>query len=171
MCVDQKAIGLICVTGMTPCSSRELGQADNDGPLLEDALMTMEEAIALQPPWLAYWLYWLVFGAVVLPLALLIWRQSRIAGLAALVAGVVGGYAVGWLYDRMGYVKLLGLPHIIVWTPLAIYLFYQIRRADMPKWPRWIMIVVLATILISLAFDYVDVLRYLLGERTPFAKL
>ena len=30
--------------------------------------------------------------------------------------------------------------------------------------------VVLATILISLAFDYTDVLRYLIGERTPLAK-
>jgi hypothetical protein len=132
--------------------------------------MTMQEAIALQPPWLTYWLYWLVFGAVVLPIVLLIWRQSRIAGAAAIAAGVVAGFGVSWLYDKMGYVKLLGLPHVILWTPLAIYLLSQIRRTDMPAWPRWIMIVVLATILISLAFDYIDVLRYLLGERTPFTK-
>jgi len=37
----------------------------------------------------------------------------------------------------------------------------------MPAWPRRIMMVVLATILISLAFDYTDVIRYFLGETAP----
>jgi hypothetical protein len=133
--------------------------------------MTMQEAIAQQPQWVGYWLYWLVFGSFVLPIVLLIWRQSRIAGFAGVVAGVAAGFGVSWLFERLGYVKLLGLPHIILWTPLAIYLVMQIRRADMPKWPRWIMMVVLATLVVSLAFDYVDVARYILGERTPFAKV
>jgi hypothetical protein len=132
--------------------------------------MTLQEAIAQQPAWIGYWLDWLLFGAFILPVALLIWRQSRVTAVASVVASLAGGWATGWLYDKMGYVKLLGLPHIIVWTPLAIYLVLQIRRTDMPKWPRWIMGVVLASILISLAFDYTDVLRYLLGERTPLAK-
>lgn len=132
--------------------------------------MTLQEAIAQQPAWIGYWLKWLVFAAFLLPLALLIWRQSRIAAIAAVAAGIVGAFTTEWLYDKIGYVKLLGLPHIIVWTPLAIYLVRQIRRADMPKWPRWIMGVVLVSILISLAFDYADVLRYLLGERTPLVK-
>jgi hypothetical protein len=132
--------------------------------------MTLEEAIAQQPAWIGYWLYWLMFGAFVLPFALLIWRQSRIAGIAAIAAGIVAGFGVGWLHDQMGYVKLLGLPHIVVWTPLAIYLAVLLRRDDMPRWPRGIIAVVLATIAVSLVFDYVDALRYLLGERTPLAR-
>lgn len=132
--------------------------------------MTFDQAVALQPAWVGYWLNWLLFGAFVLPAALLIWRQSRIAGIATIIASVAGGFAVNWLFGRMGYVKLLGLPHIILWTPLAYYLFIQMRRADMPAWPKRIIAVVLATILISLAFDYADVLRYALGERTPLAK-
>mgnify|MGYP006919624262 FL=1 len=132
--------------------------------------MTFDQAIALQPAWLGYWLNWLLFGAFILPFALLIWRQSRVAGLATIIASAAGAFAVNWLFDRMGYVKLLGLPHIIVWTPLAWYLFIQMRRADMPRWPKRIIVVVLATILISLAFDYADVLRYALGERMSFAK-
>lgn len=90
--------------------------------------------------------------------------------IVAIAAGIVGAFSVSWMYDRMGYVKLLGLPHIILWTPFAVYLIRQIRRPDMPNWPRWIMTVVLATILVSLAFDYTDVARYLLGERTPLAR-
>ncbi|MEZ5834098.1 MAG: hypothetical protein R3D05_23240, partial [Dongiaceae bacterium] len=131
--------------------------------------MTLPEAIAQQPQWIGLWLNWLLFAAFILPFALLIWRQSRIAALAAIVTAVAGAFGIGWLYDRMGYVKLLGLPHIVLWTPLAIYLVVQLRRADMPQWPRRIIMVVLATILISLAFDYTDAVRYLLGERTPLA--
>jgi hypothetical protein len=105
-----------------------------------------------------------------LPIALLIWRQSRIAAVATIVTSAAGAFGVQWLYSHLGYVKLLGLPHIVLWTPLAYYLFVQVRRGDMPPWPRRIMMVVLATIMISLAFDYADIVRYALGERTPLAK-
>ena len=71
------------------------------------------------------------------------------------------------MYEQMGYVRLLGLPHVILWTPLAVYLFRQVRRPDMPQWPARLMSVTLVVILISLAFDYVDVIRWMLGERVP----
>ena len=129
--------------------------------------MTMSEAIAHQPLWVRLWLDWLLFAALALPLALFIWKQTRFVAVVALIANIPAGYGTGWLYEHMGYVKLLGLAHIIFWTPLAIYLYMQLKRTDLPKWPRWIITVVLATIVISLAFDYSDALRYLMGERTP----
>ena len=132
--------------------------------------MTFAQAIAQQPLWVQYWMNWLLFAAFILPLALLIWRQSRIAGIATIVASMAAAGGIMWLYGKMGYVKLLGLPHIVLWTPLAIYLVMQIRRTDMPPWPQRIILVALATILISLVFDYVDVLRYVLGERQPFVR-
>jgi hypothetical protein len=127
--------------------------------------MTLPEAIATQPAWISYWLNWMMVGAFILPLALLIWRQTRLVAVAAIVAGVLAALGTGWIYDRLGYVKLLGLPHIILWTPLAIYMIVLLRRGGLPKYARWIMLVVLATILISLAFDYTDTLRYFLGDR------
>ena len=111
----------------------------------------------------------MMVGAFILPLALLIWRESRITAVLIFVAGALSAVGVGWMYEQMGWVKLLGLPHVIFYTPLAIFLFSQIGRADMPKWPRWIMVFSLATILISLAFDYTDVIRYFLGNTTPLA--
>jgi hypothetical protein len=108
----------------------------------------------------------LIFGIVVLPLSLLVWRQTRITSIVTIAASVLAGFGVSWLYDNLGYVKLLGLPHIILWTPLAYYLFTQIKRPDMPLWPRRILIAIVTVFLISLAFDYVDVLRYALGERS-----
>ncbi|MGC1495111.1 MAG: hypothetical protein WA790_04830 [Sulfitobacter sp.] len=131
--------------------------------------MTLEEAIALQPAWVGMWLNWLFFGAFVLPLTLLIWRQTRLSAVLTLGAGVLGAVSVHFLYAQFGYVKLLGLPHVIFWSPLAYYLFMQLKRVDMPDWPRRIIWVVLVTIFVSLAFDYVDVIRYVLGNRTSLA--
>ncbi len=129
--------------------------------------MTFEEAITMQPIWVQLWLNLLLFGAFFLPVTLLIWPASRLAGIITVLASLVGGLGVVLLYGQLGYVKLLGLPHVLIWTPVAFYLFRQIRRDDMPVWPRWIMVVVLSTILVSLLFDYADLLRYVLGERTP----
>ncbi len=129
--------------------------------------MTLQQAIAHLPLWLRIWIDVLLFGVFVLPFSLFIWRESRITAVAILVADVAAGFSVSLLYGHMGYVKLLGLPHIIFWVPLAIYLFRRVRRADVPIWPRRIISVVLVMILISLAFDCTDVVRYLLGKRTP----
>lgn len=128
--------------------------------------MTFQDAVAHQPLWVRLWLVWLLFGAGALPLALFIWKQSRKVALAALIANIPAGLGTAWIYQYMGYVKLLGLAHIIFWTPLAVYLYMQLKRSDLPQWPRWIIMVALATLAISLAFDYTDALRYILGERT-----
>ncbi|UWQ96988.1 hypothetical protein K3728_07160 [Rhodobacteraceae bacterium M385] len=127
--------------------------------------MTFNEAMALQPMWVQIWLNILLLGAFILPLSFLIWKQSRMAGIVTLVVSVLAALGVSWMYGQMGYVKLLGLPHVILWLPLAVYLWRQIRRTDMPQWPRRLMSVTLAIIVISLAFDIVDVARWVLGER------
>ncbi len=131
--------------------------------------MSFAEAMALQPTWVQIWLNVLLVGAFILPLSFLIWRASRMAGVLTLAASLLSGVSINWMYGQMGYVKLLGLPHIVFWTPLAIYLWRQIRHPDMPVWPRRLMSVTLVVIAISLAFDYVDVARWLLGERDAVA--
>ena len=127
--------------------------------------MTLNQAIALQPLWVQYWLYVVILGIVVLPLTLLIWKQTRLTALITVAASILAGVGVSKLYDQLGYVKLLGLPHVILWTPLVWYLWRQIKRNDMPVWPRRIMMMFLAVFVVSLVFDYVDVARYLVGER------
>ena len=44
--------------------------------------MTLQDALATQPAWVQVWVMWLFIGAFVLPLGLLIWRRTRIAGIA-----------------------------------------------------------------------------------------
>ncbi len=129
--------------------------------------MTFSEALGAQAAWLSVWFYWLAIAVFILPLALFIWRETRAAAAATVASNLFNAIAVPWMYSQMGYVKLLGLPHILVWTPLAWYLWRLINQANMPVWPRRILMVVLATLLGSLAFDTVDMVRYVLGERMP----
>jgi formate hydrogenlyase subunit 3/multisubunit Na+/H+ antiporter MnhD subunit len=129
--------------------------------------MSLSDAIATQPLWVQYWLYVLLAGIIVLPLVLLIWKQTRLTAVIILVASFAAGFGVSLVYDRFGYVKLLGLPHIIFWLPLVWYLYSQIKREDMPVWPRRVMMLIVAVLMISLVFDVVDVTRFALGERAP----
>lgn len=129
--------------------------------------MTLQEAIAAQPLWVNIWVNWLLVSAFALPLVLLIWPQSRLIGIVTALASVVAGTGVGWMFDAMGYVKLLGLPHLVIWGPLLVWLIAQVRRGHLPVWPQRILWVIVASIAVSLVFDVVDVLRYMLGARAP----
>ena len=129
--------------------------------------MSFPEAMAAQPAWVVMWMNVLLLGGFVLPLALFIWRETRLAALASVLGNVVNAFAVTAIYNALGYVKLLGLPHIFMWGPLVVYLLVLARRPTTRGAPRWIALVVAGVLSISLAFDIVDVIRWLLGERTP----
>ncbi|MCL6283813.1 hypothetical protein M3P21_09760 [Ruegeria sp. 2012CJ41-6] len=123
--------------------------------------------VAQQPMAIQIWLNVLLVGAFVLPCVLLIWRQSRIAGAVTLGCSVLAAIGVIGIFSQLGYVRLMGLGHILFWTPIAVYLFRQQARLGMPTVPIWIMRAILLVITISLIFDYVDLVRYILGDRTP----
>ena len=128
--------------------------------------MTLNEAMAAYgPEWLNIWLMILFAGAFVLPVTLLIWKPTRLAAILCVIAALTGSFATGMLYMKLGFVKLLGLPHIIVWTPLVVYLFLKIRSPEVGKVAKVIMCVISLVILISLMFDYFDVISYVLGDR------
>ncbi len=129
--------------------------------------MTFQEALSAQPQWIVAWVYWLGVAGLVLPLMLMIWPQSRVAGIVAALASVAAGMGVTWVFETYGYVKLIGLPHIIFWGPLVWFLLGQQRKEGMPVWPRRIIWVIIVSLSVSLVFDVTDVMRYLLGNRAP----
>ena len=128
--------------------------------------MEMNDAIATLPSWIGIWLNIMMLGTFIAPLVLLIWKESRWIGVAALIAGIASAVGVTMMYDQAGYTKLLGFPHVLFYTPLAYVYWQRLQSGTMPVWPTRIAWVVLATVLISLAFDYTDALRYLFGNRT-----
>ncbi len=112
-----------------------------------------------EPLWLQAWVGWMM---LVNTAALLFLKQP--AARVVLVAWIGNIITMGVLYEMVGYVRLLGLSHVIWWTPLAVYLWRQRAQFQAPDWFGYWGRVLLATILASLVIDYIDVVRYLLGD-------
>lgn len=118
--------------------------------------------IATAPLWVQYWLN---FMGIVLMLAVP-FAFARVEARWALLVIALTLPAMIALHSLVGYVRLLGVVHVVIWTPFVIYLW---RRRD--RWRvketlsgKWILILFL-TMIVSLALDYSDVARWLLGER------
>lgn len=115
--------------------------------------------ILREPWWLLVWIAWL--GAVnATSLAFLSEIEARWT-LAAFVGSFV---LMSILYEINGYNRLLGLAHVVFWTPLVISLYRRLTNLVGPRlFERW-MRVLLATNGLSLVIDYVDVVRYSMGD-------
>lgn len=129
--------------------------------------MDLIRDVLMLSPVIVVWSGWMFGLSVIAPVVLMLfpgeWRD-RIVVAAACVAVIV---LMPLWHAQVGYVRLVALPHIVIWTPLAIYL-YRRRKHFAAPWPvRWTVAALMATIVVSLGFDYVDFMRYLLGERAP----
>jgi hypothetical protein len=117
---------------------------------------------ALAWPW---WLWVGLLGTVnmVVPLFFLGSVEARVV-LAAILLGVVTQMLI---ISRLGFVRLLGLGHIVAWVPMLLWLVPRLTNLDAgTPFGRWLFAVV-ALDLASLAIDFVDVARYLAGDRQP----
>ncbi len=111
------------------------------------------------------WLYWMSFAITITPLVLIFSKATRLDAVIVFLANLAMLVGMSWVYDQMGYVRMLGIVHVVLWTPLFVYLVYRARKGEMPLPCRLVMWMFAATLAISLVFDYTDVVRYLLGER------
>jgi hypothetical protein len=128
--------------------------------------MTFHQAMFSQASgWLLYWFYWLGCSIVLTPLILAFAKATRRDALIVALTNIAVVAAMGRLYDQIGYVRLLGIVHVILWTPLFLYLLRRVWRGEMRLGLRVVMGLFVVSLGISLAFDYVDVVRYLRGER------
>ena len=125
----------------------------------------MYELMFANTGWIRLWFYWLGYAIIATPLLLALFSSTRKDAAIVLVTNVAVVLTMGWLFRQIGYVRLLGIVHVFLWTPLFVYLIGRARSGDMPRFARMVMWVFVATLAISLAFDYIDVTRYLLGER------
>ena len=117
--------------------------------------------ILQQPWWLLIWLVWLGFINLA---SLAFWSEVE----ARWVFGaLVGAFLLMMvLYQLNGYNRFLGLGHVVFWTPLMLYLYQRLSNVLGPRlFETWLR-VLMATNGLSLVIDYVDVFRYLMGDRT-----
>ncbi len=120
----------------------------------------MLEHMLRYPVWLQLWIAWL--GVANLSSILFL---RRIQARWVLAAFLGAGTLMSILFALNGFNRLLGLAHVLFWTPLLVYLWRE--RAALPRdaFRAWITMVI-ATNLTSLVVDYTDVVRYLLGDRS-----
>ena len=127
-----------------------------------EQLQAFQADIATAPLWVRYWLVFLS-GVLMLAFPFAFVRQE--ARVAALVVALTFPAMIA-LHSAIGYVRLLGIVHVVFWTPFIVYLWRR-RRAWRVKETisgKWIALL-FAAMMVSLAFDYSDVVRWLLGER------
>lgn len=120
--------------------------------------MTPADVLAAQSAPMKIWLGWM-FGINALSVFFLRHPPARWV-LAAMVANVVAMLLLLRLYGTGHH---LSLPHVVFWTALLIYLVVQRRRirSGRPVYVAWCAALV-ATVAISLAFDYTAVVRMVL---------
>jgi hypothetical protein len=119
---------------------------------------------AATSPAVQMWMNWML--AIFALSIIFVWKYkgARWVLLAFLLSMPVGYFIFQATQDPW----LLGIPHILLWLPLAIYLIaVELKRPEvrLPSiYGVWLMIL-LGTIAISLVFDFRDVFQVLSGSR------
>ena len=121
----------------------------------------MFEHILAQPFWIKVWIFWMIF----LNAASVCFVHRR-EGRMVLLALVANAIAMNQLYLHFGYTRILGLSHLVFWTPLVVWLFRRRASFGEGTFGGWARLLVL-TNAASLAIDAVDVARFAFGDRAP----
>lgn len=146
---------MICPLRVSLANSDKIGEENTmEAPTLFSQIMD-------QPPAIVFWVIWLM----VINTASILFIIHRVEARWTLAAWLLNGmFIMPYLYDQFGFVRLLGLAHIVVWTPLLVYLFRRRESFEIPSITGIYFWLLMATNAVSLGFDYVDLARYFLGD-------
>lgn len=96
-----------------------------------------------------------------------LWFIHTFEGIFAL-ACLVEAFVIMWfIYIKKGFVRLLGLGHLVAWTPLMIWFARTAIQSETEGTFLYWLCAVLTLNGISLMIDLVDVIRYYRGETQP----
>jgi hypothetical protein len=129
---------------------------------------TLNDAILAQTGGLQAWVMVLVVTHVV-ALAFIAQRtpegwRVRFESLAIFLSFVAAAAFMTWLYAQVGYVRLLGVAHLVFWTP--VYAWVLLHRRTLQREGLFGKYVLLYLVVagISLVIDLIDLIRYLMGD-------
>ena len=114
------------------------------------------------PGWVQIWVAFILAPVNVATLAMLAQPWGGwVAGLA--IGGMLPNLAI-MAYER-GLSKLMALPHILIWTPLVIYLGALLAGSGAEGGISPFLAALFVVNAISLAFDFPDFIKWLRGDR------
>lgn len=127
----------------------------------------MEAYIAAGPVWIQVWIN--IMMVTILASLLFVWWDWRPR--LVLLSMIPIMFLMTYLFNTFGYTRILGLGHIPFWTPLVIYLIRSFKAEDRQTWTGRYLYLITAIICVSLIFDYIDVIRYFLGDTAVMLEL
>jgi hypothetical protein len=139
-----------------------------ENPMDPSLPSTLSQAMATEPSWIRAWIQVLI----VVNLAAVLFIVGRDEGRwrvraepVAIIAGFfAAAIAMNQLYESVGYVRLLGLAHVIFWGPVWVFLLLRRERYPMRSLFGGYVHLYLLIAGISLVIDVLDVVRYALGD-------
>ena len=130
-----------------------------------DIIINFISDVLAQPVAVQLWVLWMTAAIFVVPGLLLRYESARREGKVILASSIVLAVLMLLWYSQVGYTRIIALPHILIWPPLLGYLYSRRNNLASPSHVRRMTTILVLTIVVSLAFDVTDVIRYLLGER------
>jgi len=91
------------------------------------------------------------------------WRV-RLESLAILLSFVAAAVFMTWLYTQVGYVRPLGVAHLVFWSPVYVWVLLRRRALQSEGLFGKYVLRYLVVAGISLVIDLIDLIRYLLGD-------
>lgn len=132
-----------------------------------DAFQAFEADVQLLPQWVQIWMDIIGISLFVSIIALLIGATTRKLGLYVLVTIVATLAIMVFMHAQMGMVRLLGIVHVVLWTPMVYFLWRRLKSDPPGKIYSAAIVLLIVIASLALVFDYYDVARWLLGERAP----
>ncbi|MFU8813375.1 MAG: hypothetical protein ACNA78_10450, partial [Balneolaceae bacterium] len=105
-----------------------------------------------------YEVMWVFFMMVIHLAAIAFWDEYLAK--AIVVIFMISSMLMMGLYSAYGFTRIMGFGHVL-WIPLAVWIATSIPGAE--GWFATYLMALLITIVISLAIDITDVIRYLKG--------
>lgn len=122
--------------------------------------MTLNDFILQEPIWLRSWLFWLMF----INTASVIFAFTRKEAHWVLTAWLANLLFMPMLFAEFGYTRILGLSHIVFWTPLLVYLWRRRAEIELRSVSGAYLWALFVSDGLSLVIDYIDLARYLAGD-------
>ena len=112
------------------------------------------------------WNLWVMLMGGINMVGGLVFFNSLVGKLALAALGLA--MMIMWaVYAKYGFVRLLGLGHLVAWPGLVWYGINLIQKGSSDQYfSYWLWGLVIVNS-ISLVIDLVDVIRYLMGTRQP----
>ena len=129
-----------------------------------EMLNQINEQMATLSPAVQYWMNWM--SIIFFASLFFVWKRT--AARYVFISIILTIIVAMFVYHLSGIIHLLGVAHVVIWAPLFYYLVrFEIRREDFKfssTYGVWLGLL-MATIVVSLAFDVRDIALVAMGHK------